>query len=195
METLRVTPEVYEGPICEGPWRYDHLLQMPEDPRWRFEILDGELFVTPSPRTIHQRVLRNLAFWLLDHIEKRGLGELLWAPLDVVFGPKNVCEPDILFVSKRRAKIVADRGLTAAPDLAVEILSETTEEKDRGRKLRTYARFGVRHYWIVDPRARTVEELVLRGKKYVVRTVARGPVRFRPALFPRLAIDLGRVWR
>ena len=117
----------------------------------RYEIIDGELFVTPSPLWRHQNVLANLLYYLTDFVKKHDLGKVYPAPFDVVFSQYDVVEPDILYVSKARASVTTEKNIQGAPDLVVEILSESTAKIDRTTKLKLYARYGVAEYWVVDP--------------------------------------------
>jgi Uma2 family endonuclease len=80
----------------------------------------------------------------------------------VLFGDDDYLEPDLVFVRAERAHLVGDRGLEGAPDLVVEILSPSTEYRDRGIKLERYRHFGVPEYWIVDLDGRAVELWRLR---------------------------------
>ena len=129
---------------------YEDYCLLPNDGK-RYEIIDGELFVTPSPRHVHQWIISNLLFYLAQFVKGHNLGRVYAAPFDVVFSRFDVVEPDILYVSKARMSILTDKNIQGAPDLAVEVLSETTAEIDRTTKLKLYARFGVQEYWIIEP--------------------------------------------
>ena len=107
---------------------YEDYLSLPDDGR-RYEILDGELAVTASPTTLHQRVSRNLEFLLHREVQARGLGEVFDAPVDVILDESTVVVPDLAFVSKDRSSIVGERAIEGAPDLTVEILSASTERR------------------------------------------------------------------
>ncbi len=135
---------------------YDDYCLLPNDGK-RYEIIDGELFVTPSPRTAHQKVVTNLCYYLADFIKKEELGEVYVAPFDVVFSRYDIVEPDVLYISKARATVVTENNVQGAPDLVVEVLSESTADIDRTTKLKLYARFGVQEYWIIDPRICSAE--------------------------------------
>jgi Uma2 family endonuclease len=172
---------------------YDDYVGLPADGR-RYEILDGELFVTPAPSSRHQQVSINLAFLLVQHVRARHLGRILDAPIDVIFEPTTVAQPDIVFIRTERDAIVADRGIEGSPDLVVEILSPSSVRQDRITKAALYARFGVPYYWIVDPDAGTVELYELAGDAYRLVAKESGDARIRPALFPGLAIDLVEVF-
>jgi len=113
-----------------------------------------------APKTKHQRVSLNLSVALFHHVRDRRLGQVLAAPCDVILSEENVVQPDILFVRKERTGIIGEANITAAPDLVIEILSPDTRSKDLELKRKTYARFGIQEYWIVDPEAETAEVLV-----------------------------------
>ena len=130
--------------------------QLPEDGK-RYEILEGELAVTPAPGTVHQRVVGRLYSALAEFVRNRQIGELFLAPLDVILSVHTVVQPDLLFVSKERQSVIRADGIYGAPDLVVEVLSPSTAERDRGVKRRLYLRYGVREVWLVDPEARTLE--------------------------------------
>jgi Uma2 family endonuclease len=165
---------------------------LPDDGQ-RYQLLEGELVMNPSPDAWHQRFSRELVIRLVAHVREHGLGEVLYAPLDVTLGDRNVIQPDVFFISKERAGIRQGGRILGAPDLCVEILSPGTERTDRVHKLDLYARFGVTHYWIVDLRARTIEERVLAGDAYRVRGVAGYDAPFRPAAFPGFEFRLNVV--
>jgi len=137
---------------------YEDYCLLPEDRR--YEVIDGDLFLTPSPALRHQDVVLRLARLLADFVEVRKLGRLFVAPCDVVLSKVDVVQPDILFVSAGRQGILAENYVAGAPDLVIEILSPSTESRDRIAKAKRYATFGVREMWLVDPTANTIEVLV-----------------------------------
>ncbi len=129
---------------------YDQYCLLPED-RNRYELIDGELIVTPSPERQHQEIGGLLYSRLLNYVESHSLGKVFIAPLDTLLDRYTVLQPDILFVSQERLAEVAKRWIEGPPDLVVEVPSPSTKEIDRKRKLAVYSQFGVREYWIVDP--------------------------------------------
>ena len=137
----------------------DHLFQLPED-GLRHELLDGEHVVTPSPNLRHQVLLLRLAFAIETFVRRERTGQVFVAPLDVVFSRFDLTEPDLLYVSNERRAVLTKKNVQGAPDLAVEILSASTADRDRGAKQQIYQTFGVREYWIVDPEADTIDRLV-----------------------------------
>lgn len=140
---------------------YADLRELPEDGR-RYEVIEGDLCVTPAPKTRHQRVSWKLTLFL-GQAEESGFGVGLAAPTDVYLDDHNGVQPDLVIVLKEHADIVVENEVRGVPDLVVEILSASTRARDLGVKLRLYARFGVRVYWVVDPDAQTVTVFRLGG--------------------------------
>ena len=126
----------------------------------RYELLNGELILSPSPKEIHQFIAGILYFRIVAIVRERSLGKVYFSPFDVVLSDTNVVQPDILFISNERADIITSDNVQGAPDLVVEILSPATAERDRTVKLDLYATHGVKEYWIVDPDAKTVTVLL-----------------------------------
>jgi Uma2 family endonuclease len=138
---------------------YKDYLQLPEDKR--YELIEGEFLMVPSPIPAHQDVLQNL-FRVLDvHIRNQDLGKVYLAPLDVILSEESVLQPDLLFISKERLHIITERNIQGAPDLVIEILSPSTAERDKGLKQKLYAKFGIQEYWLVDPDKKVIEVMSL----------------------------------
>ncbi len=145
---------------------YEDYLLFPEDGR-RHELIDGEHFMTPAPSTRHQRISLKLASSLHAHLQRTKAGEVFHAPTDVVLSEQDVVEPDLLFVSAARSSIVTEKNIQGAPDLVVEIISETSRKTDKTIKRKLYEGYGVREYWIVDPELETVEVYRMTDGGYV----------------------------
>ena len=175
--------------------KYTHadLLVMPDDGKRR-EIIDGELYVTPSPVNSHQKILLNLTYAFCKFLETHPLGEVRFAPLDVILSEHDVLEPDLLFVLNEHLDYLQD-WVRGAPDLVVEILSPTTEARDRGIKLKAYARYGVGEYWIVDPIAQVIEVYRLTGEGFhLAATCAKGKTVKTP-LLPGFSLAVGSIFK
>ncbi len=183
----------HEAPIGAGKFTYADLLSLPEDGK-RYEILDGQLVVIPSPATRHQIVSANLGNTLYNHVKQHRLGKVLFAPMDVILDRHTVVEPDIVFIAASRTTIMQPHAIVGPPDLLIEILSPTTARRDRGSKAKLYARFGVEHYWIVDPGKRTVEVYGRTGTGYGPCVRHSGDTVVRTAPFLELAINLVEIW-
>ncbi|MBI2531294.1 MAG: Uma2 family endonuclease [Deltaproteobacteria bacterium] len=117
-------------------------------------------------KTKHQRISGNLATAMITVSKQHKLGLVLTAPCDVVLSDENVVQPDLLFVATARAAIVTEDNIQGAPDLIVEILSESSRKKDEVTKRKLYERFGVQEYWIVDPELEIVKIFKLTQQGY-----------------------------
>ncbi|MBI2836027.1 MAG: Uma2 family endonuclease [Acidobacteria bacterium] len=135
---------------------YEDFVNFPNDGK-RHEIIDGEHCVTPSPNTKHQAVSITLAAMLWTYLKDHPIGSVFAAPFDVVFSDLDVVEPDLLYISRERGRILTDQHVRGAPDLVVEILSPGTRKTDVTVKRKLYERFGVHEYWIVDPELDAIE--------------------------------------
>lgn len=142
-----------------GRWTYEEFAKLPDEHRERWEIMAGELSLSPRSTALHQTVLRDLTIALYQFAEKEhDLGDVFIGPLDVLFAVGDFIAPDALFVRRDRKEIISDRAIEGGvPDLVVEITLEATAECDRGIKRERYAHHGVPEYWIVDPERRNVE--------------------------------------
>jgi Uma2 family endonuclease len=135
---------------------YDDLQRMRETRDERLELIDGELFVTPSPTPLHQFVSGRLQFLFKQKVLELGYGLVFNAPLDVRLAHDTIVQPDLIFILPDRRPTVTAARVEGAPSLAVEILSPSTSAVDRTTKRDVYARYGVPEYWLVDTEARTV---------------------------------------
>ena len=134
---------------------FAELQAWPDDGR-RYELYDGEVVVVPMPFLRHQRVAFHIGEVLRDYEQREG-GFVFAVPIDIVFSEHNVVQPDVVFFRQERRHLIDMLAVTgAAPDLAVEVLSRSTEAIDRGREMQLLAKFGVPEYWIVDPVANYV---------------------------------------
>jgi Uma2 family endonuclease len=132
---------------------YEGLQAAPED-GLRRELLGGDLYVSPAPSPTHQRVVRDVLIALDAYAKQRG-GEALDSPLDVVFSQIDAVEPDVVYFTADRLSIIGEKNVQGAPSLLVEVLSPSSSDVDPGRKLKTYAKFLVPEYWIIDPVTKT----------------------------------------
>ena len=140
---------------------YEDYLNGPEI-KQRYDIIDGEMIMAPSPNLQHQRILGHLHFLVRQFLAEHNLGQVFFAPLDVVIQrePLRIRQPDLMFVSNERANILG-QIVEGAPDLVVEVLSPGNSRGEMESKLADYAQLGVREYWLVSPEAMTVEVLEL----------------------------------
>jgi Uma2 family endonuclease len=143
-------------PLPARGYTVEDVRAMPDDGN-RYEVIAGELFVTPGPSWGHQTVLARLHLLIGNYVERHHLGVALFAPFDVVFGPTTLVEPDLLFVRIDHLGRATEQELRGPPDLTVEVISPGSKRADRGRKRVLYQDEGVTEYWIVDPEQRLIE--------------------------------------
>lgn len=171
---------------------YQDYLQLPEDRR--YEIIDGELFMVPAPIPYHQQVSRNLEYQLHGYVLAHDLGEVFYAPCDLVLSESDVVQPDLFYIAKERLSIIKEHNIQGAPDLVVEIISPATEQRDRGAKQKLYASAGVKEYWIVDPTLKTVEVRRLTESGFELVCAYQKTEILRSVILPELAIPLSEVF-
>ena len=126
------------------------------NPAPRYELLDGDLLVTPAPRPIHQRVVQQLHLLLAPYVERSGIGEVLLSPADLELQPETILQPDLFVVPHGHIPHETWAAVKALL-LAVEVLSPSSAHFDRVRKRRFFQRVAVPEYWVVDPDARLIE--------------------------------------
>lgn len=160
----------------------------------RAELIDGEIYMTPAPRDVHQLVVGRLYALLLTHADRTGCGRVIVSPFDCHLSETDIVQPDVLFVSAQRLHLIKD-WLFGPPDLAVEVLSPTHEERARIVKRDLYRRFGVREYWIVDPSERTIEALELLSGEWHLRGIYQLGDTMESVVLPGLALRLVEAFR
>ena len=177
---------VLENP--ERVWTYEDYLGL--DDGVYFEIINGKAFMSPAPELFHQRWARKIFLAVERHVEAHKLGEVFFAPVDVVLDEKNVVQPDLVFVSTANAGLLERRGIMGAPDLVVEIISPTSLRRDRYDKRELYARFGVKEFWLADVANRAIEILALQPGGYQLLSCATNEGKIRSEVLPGFELDL-----
>ncbi len=167
------------------------------DDRVRYEVIRGELFVTPAPGLRHQRAVLTIARLLEEYLERTGLGEVVMAPFEVELTEDSAVQPDVLVILADRASRLTQKRLMGAPSLAVEVISYTSKRTDRLQKRRLYQKEGVQEYWIVDPDERRVERWRPADEVPEVLTdrLLWAPLPGSPGFEIDLAALFARVWR
>jgi len=174
---------------------YEDFLQFPDDGK-RHELIDGEHYVTASPNTKHQTIATNLVGLLWVYLQTHPISRVFSAPFDVVFSNFDVVEPDLLYMSNERAAtILTDANTRGAPDLVVEIGSESTRKRDETIKRRLYEQFGVPEYWVIDPELDAVKVYRVDNayQRVAELTLERNDVLTSP-LLPDLELPLAKIF-
>lgn len=174
---------------------YEDYLDLPDDGR-RYELVEGDLFVTAAPFIRHQSASSNLHLLLAPFVRKHRLGHVLYAPTDVKFSATTVVQPDLMFVATKHQSRILDAYIDGAPDLVVEILSEKSRRYDERTKKQLYEKFGVPEYWILDSDLETVKvyRLGLRGYGAAFELAAENGDTLTSPLFPGLAIEVAEIF-
>jgi Uma2 family endonuclease len=168
---------------------YEEFRQLPDDGK-HYELIHGQVHLSPSRSTKHQLILGNISVSLGTYVKSARLGVLFSAPLDVCLDPDTALQPDLIFISVERVGIVQENFVAGAPDLVVEVLSPSTAAYDRATKLPVYAEASVPEVWLIDSQAKTVEVLKLQRKKYLVDATLGGDQVLASNLFPGWQLPL-----
>lgn len=170
----------------------EEFFTLPEGPPY-YELIDGELIMSPSPQFFHQAIALNIATPLKQYLSQNRIGTVCIAPLDVRLDDRNVVEPDVFFISRQRENIIGER-ITGAPEFVVEILSPGTSKRDRETKRQLYAASQVQEYWIVDPENETVSGYYLQEEAEFPKFMKFGGEQFISPLFPRLVFKVDEIF-
>jgi len=180
------------APLVRPYITYEDLCLLPSDGN-RYELYDGEAYVTPSPFHQHQDLVLSLAISFKQAIQDRS--RVFVAPLDVVLDRATAVQPDLVLVLERNLGILQD-VIRGVPDLVIEVLSPSTAAMDRGLKMETYARFGVGEYWIVDGGRAAVEvyRLDAEAGAYRLSATCRAGDQARTPLLPLLSVNVAALF-
>ncbi len=179
-------------PPQQGAWTYADYARLPDN-GMRYEVIEGELFMSPAPRPVHQEMILNLASEMHFFLKKAKKGKVFVSPIDVVMGDlATPVQPDIVFIRQERLAMVGDR-IEGVPDLLVEVLSPGSRVMDRREKFELYAQVGVAEYWLVDPDECLVEVYVLRGQAYALLGQFVGEDVIQSEVLPDLQIPIGQI--
>jgi Uma2 family endonuclease len=171
---------------------YDDYARLPEGSS--YQLIDGDLIMTPAPNIAHQTVAIRLGSELHLFVSHQALGKVLTAPTDVYFSETNTFQPDILFIAKGRLDIIKESRIEGAPDLVIEILSPTTGYYDLIHKKNIYESSGVKEYWLVDPVEKTIEVLGNSRDGFVLHTRAKGEGTVTSNLIAGFSVDIHKLF-
>ncbi len=185
-------------PVATKGLTYQEFKQMEFDDNDAFwyELIDGQIVGRKSPSIRHQEVVGNMLMALKTFARKKLLGKTYSAPLDTVLDDGNAYHPDVLFVSKDRYHILDEKEevIIGAPDLVVEILSKGTAIYDRGDKKDIYEKYGVREYWLVDPKSKTVEVYSFEKERFKLKQYAEETGTIKSTVLKGFKIELEKIF-
>jgi Uma2 family endonuclease len=177
----------------QGSWTYEDYAALPEDGN-RYEIIDGVIYMAPSPGTKHQFSNARIAYFLFVFVDLAGIGHMLSAPMDVRLPSGTTVQPDLIVVLNHNMSIITDANINGTPDLLVEILSPGTKTFDRTKKLQTYQKNGVPEYWIANPVTKEVEVLVLESGAYRSLGVFGGQTKLPSQVLPNFPPSVSQLF-
>lgn len=160
----------------------------------RYQLIEGELVKMAGPNDPHQVFIGDFYIEATIQVRALGIGETRISPYDAAIDEHNTFQPDMLFVSNDRRHIFDGHGVTGAPDLVVEVLSESTRQRDLNVKLPVYARNGVREMLAVDLNAESVAKYVGDGQSMTLERVYNAEDVLTSEAMPGVAIELGPIF-
>ena len=176
------------------------LLAIPEHERF-YEVVDGELVRKAMPSGLHGRAQSRVVTRIGGPYDRRPGGRWpggwwIVTEVEVVLADHQVYRPDVIgWRRERLPELPSHAPIDVRPDWVCEVLSDSTEASDRGKKRRVYRREGVRHYWIVDPRIQTLEVYRLDDGRWRELDTYEGDAVVRAEPFESMELDLARLWR
>lgn len=147
-------------PKAKRLWTYDEMVAELPETNLPTELWNGEIIMSPAPHPDHQEIVLSFAQRLKEFVTRANLGKVYVSPVDVLLTKHRTVQPDVLFVSTARLNIITSR-VNGIPDLAMEVISEGSWQRDRIEKKALYEQFGLPEYWIVDPDSRSIEVFAL----------------------------------
>ncbi len=160
----------------------------------RYEVMKGELIMVPAPFTTHQRVSSKLNLIISKYVKEKKLGEVLYAPTDVIFAEDIVVQPDILFISNNRRDIIKEAAIIGSPDLVIEIVSPSSASYDTIEKREVYEKHGVKEYWLVFPQEKAVEILTIEKGIYKEFCKARKTGIVKSHIIEGLTVEIKEIF-
>jgi Uma2 family endonuclease len=159
-----------------------------------YQLIAGELIMTPSPTPFHQSIVLNIASILSPFVIRNRLGKVFVAPLDVYLSDEDIYQPDLIFIRADHAHGIRKDKLRIIPDLVVEVLSPSTAYYDFTRKKEMYCTHGVQECRIIDPEMETVEIMVKHGEIYQTEAIMKKPALLESAMFPGFSMKIEDVF-
>ncbi len=173
-------------------YTYDDYEKLPEGAP--YQLIGGELVKSPSPVPYHQGLTGKL-YEIFLPLKEAGKGRVYFAPIDIYLKDTETYQPDLIFISAARLKIIGKKKIEGAPDIVAEVLSPSTAYYDLRHKREEYRKAGVREYWIVDPMEASIEIYENTGDNFDLYASARGKGSVRSGLYPEIEVDAEEFFR
>lgn len=160
-----------------------------------YQLIEGELIMTPAPNPMHQ-IISSMLFKRLSHfVDTTKTGIVLYSPIDLYLDDENAFQPDLILILNEKKGIIKEDGIYGPPDLVIEVISPSTASYDIREKFRVYERSGVKEYWIVDPQMSSVEIYFNEDGHFSLITKVEGGGRFESLLLKGFEIDLEELFK
>lgn len=177
----------------QGQWTYEDYAAIPDDGK-RYEVLNGVLFMSPSPDQQHQDTVGAIFAYLWNHINLGTLGRVYTAPFDVELASHTICQPDVIVILNANMSKISAKRIIGAPDLVVEVASPGTARYDRREKLDAYLHAGVTEYWIAEPTSRTIEILTIEVTTYHSLGIFEGKMPLSSKVIPTFLTHVDQLF-
>jgi Uma2 family endonuclease len=177
---------------AEKTYTYEDYRKLPEGAP--YQLIGGELVLTPAPSTYHQIISFNLGLAIGNFVVSKQLGIVLFAPIDVYLEETETYQPDIIFIAQERMEIIEPARINGAPDLVVEILSPSTAYYDLRKKYKVYEKCGVSEYWIVDPDEKSAQLFLLKEGKFALDQEAAVPGTIASRIIEGFSVSLESIF-
>jgi Uma2 family endonuclease len=172
---------------------WEDIKDLPESGAKRTELVDGELVVSPAASIRHQDICGRLAAQIRPFVKERQLGRFFTHPIHIILDKHLHYEPDLCFVANERRAIIGESYISGPPDLIIEVISESNRSHDTVVKFNDYQRYGVKEYWLVDPRENHIRVFTLEGSSYQTLGVYAPGDRVQTRTFLGLDLDPASV--
>jgi len=177
--------------IKEQLFTYDDYARLPDDGK-RYELVEGVLeLMTPAPTPKHQVISNQIQTILTNSCQSEYM--IFASPIDLILSNTEVRQPDLLVVHRSKIDIITRRGIEGIPDLVAEILSPHSVKRDKQGKLRTYAKFKIPEYWIIDPAHESLEQYILSDNRYELLNVYDREERVKSEQLPCASFTMGQI--
>ncbi len=170
----------------------DYFRETPEGAQ--YQLINGEIVRWTTPDIFHQTVRGRILFALSSFVKHGRLGVVLNIPTDVYLTEFDTYQPDVLFVSAENKSKCKERFIEGAPDLVVEVLSPATGFYDLTLKKNKYEESGVKEYWIVDPKLKSIEVLANEGANFITLAKAKKIGKVASKILSGFQIELASVF-
>ncbi len=166
-------------------------MEFPDNDAFLYELLNGVIVRKSASHITHQRVLRKLVRRFEDFVLQSQVGEVFFAPVDVVLSNENAPQPDLIYISQANAAIIDEEEgiVNGVPDLVVEIISPSSIKRDRIEKMAIYEQFKIKEYWLVDPNNQSIEIYILKENKYALHAFADATEKVQSVVLEGLEVE------